>query len=81
MKAVKYNFVTTWQLESYEESTAMTLYWNVYTTKAWMNVLAPFLRPIFVFSHNKVMRDGLHGLQAHLRQQGRLKLVRDFDAA
>jgi hypothetical protein len=32
--------------------------WNVATTKAWMNAMAPLLRPVFEWNHNWVMRNG-----------------------
>ena len=53
-----------WRL--YEgEGTAVTYEWRVRTTPAWMNALAPVGRPVFVWSHNVVMRWGGEGL-AHL---------------
>ena len=36
--------------------------WNVRTTAAWMRSLAPLLRPVFVRSHDAVMRSGGEGL-------------------
>ena len=55
-----------WRL--YEEAgvTAVTYEWNVHTTKAWMNVLAPVARPLFEYNHNVVMRWGGEGLARHL---------------
>jgi hypothetical protein len=38
--------------------TAVTYEWAVRTTRPWMNLLAPVGRPIFVWSHNVVMRWG-----------------------
>jgi len=38
--------------------TAVTYEWRVRTTRAWMNALAPIGRPVFVWSHNVVMRWG-----------------------
>jgi carbon monoxide dehydrogenase subunit G len=50
-----------WRL--YEgDGTAVTYEWVVRTTRPWMNVLAPVGRPIFVWSHNTVMRWGGQGL-------------------
>ena len=43
-------------------ATAVTYEWDVETTVAWMNAVAPFARPIFRFSHDHVMRSGGHGL-------------------
>ena len=46
-----------WRL--YEgEGTAVTYEWDVRTTRPWMNLVAPLGRPIFVWSHNLVMRQG-----------------------
>jgi hypothetical protein len=36
--------------------------WNVETTKAWMNVLAPIARPFFSWNHDVVMGWGVEGL-------------------
>jgi polyketide cyclase/dehydrase/lipid transport protein len=50
-----------WRL--YEaEGTAVTYEWAVRTTRPWMNALAPVGRPVFVWSHNVVMRWGGEGL-------------------
>ncbi len=46
-----------WRLHE-GEATAVTYEWVVRTTRAWMNALAPFGRPVFVWSHNVVMRWG-----------------------
>ena len=46
--------------------TAVTYEWLVRTTPAWMNVLTPVARPIFVWSHNVVMRWGGECLAKHL---------------
>jgi Polyketide cyclase / dehydrase and lipid transport len=45
--------------------TAVTYKWKVKTTRPWMNAMTPVARPIFVWSHNVVMRWGGEGL-AHL---------------
>jgi uncharacterized protein YndB with AHSA1/START domain len=45
---------------------AATYEWNVRTTRAWMNVLAPIARPIFSWNHHYVMRRGGEGLARHL---------------
>lgn len=36
--------------------------WNVVTTSAWMNALAPLAAPVFAWSHDVVMRQGGEGL-------------------
>lgn len=38
--------------------TAVTYEWIVRTTRTWMNLLTPVGRPVFVWSHNVVMRWG-----------------------
>jgi uncharacterized protein YndB with AHSA1/START domain len=32
--------------------------WWVHTNRAWMNALAPLLRPVFQWNHDAVMREG-----------------------
>lgn len=51
-----------WELEPEGDGTLVTYLWNVRTTRRWMNVLAPFLRPAFVWNHGMVMRRGGEGL-------------------
>jgi len=43
--------------------------WEVTTTRAWMNVMAPFLGPMFRWNHGKVMAAGAQGLNAYLRAE------------
>jgi uncharacterized protein YndB with AHSA1/START domain len=42
--------------------TAVVYEWNVSTTKPWMNLLAPFARPVFEWNHDWVMRNGGEGM-------------------
>jgi uncharacterized protein YndB with AHSA1/START domain len=42
--------------------TAVLYEWNVRTTRAWMNRLAPVAGPIFKGNHDYVMRNGGRGL-------------------
>ena len=37
---------------------AVTFDWEVRTTRAWMNALAPLARPVFTESHDRLMRRG-----------------------
>jgi hypothetical protein len=37
---------------------AVTFDWEVRTTRAWMNALAPLARPAFTASHDRLMRRG-----------------------
>lgn len=38
-------------------TTVLTLQWLVQTPKTWMNLLAPVGRPIFAWSHHRLMED------------------------
>jgi hypothetical protein len=55
-----------WRLFECQGVTAVTYEWNVRTTKAWMNLLAPVAKRIFDYNHNVVMRWGGEGLAARL---------------
>ena len=55
-----------WRLFEHGGTTAVVYEWNVRTTKAWMNVLAPIARPIFEWNHDYVMRRGGEGIARHL---------------
>jgi hypothetical protein len=46
--------------------TAVTYEWNVRTTRAWMNLVAPVAGPVFRWNHNVVMHQGGEGLAALL---------------
>jgi hypothetical protein len=51
-----------WRLFEQGAVTAVLYEWNVRTTRAWMNLLAPVARPIFAVNHDYVMRNGGHGI-------------------
>jgi uncharacterized protein YndB with AHSA1/START domain len=55
-----------WRLFEDEGATAVLYEWNVGTTKAWMNLLAPLARPLFAWNHDWVMARGGEGLAALL---------------
>ena len=55
-----------WRLFEQDELTAVTYEWNVSTTRAWMNALAPVARPVFAWNHDVVMRWGGEGLARRL---------------
>lgn len=38
-------------------STLLVFHWLVETPKPWMNLLAPLARPVFVWSHHRLMED------------------------
>jgi hypothetical protein len=42
--------------------TAVVYEWDVSTSRAWMNRLAPVARPLFTWNHDAVMRQGAEGL-------------------
>ena len=51
-----------WRLYEDDGTTAAVYEWNVHTTRAWMNLLAPVGRPIFAWNHNWVMARGGEGI-------------------
>lgn len=55
-----------WRFLEDDGVTAVLYEWDVETTAAWMNLLAPLLRPAFEWNHNWVMRQGGHGLARRL---------------
>jgi hypothetical protein len=55
-----------WRLAEREGITEVRYDWNVSTTKAWMNLLAPVARPLFKWNHDVVMNWGAEGLARRL---------------
>lgn len=55
-----------WRLFEGPGTTAVLYDWDVETTAAWMNLLAPIARPIFKWNHDVVMRQGGEGLARRL---------------
>ncbi|MBI4278661.1 MAG: SRPBCC family protein [Armatimonadetes bacterium] len=51
-----------WRLSHSDGVTTVEYVWDVRTTRAWMNFLAPIARPIFAWNHDVVMRWGGEGL-------------------
>jgi len=51
-----------WRFFEQAGVTAVVYEWNVHTTKAWMNLLAPIARPAFQSNHDYVMRNGGEGI-------------------
>lgn len=51
-----------WQLSQKGDVTTVRYFWDIATTKAWMNLLAPIARPIFAWNHDFVMKAGGVGL-------------------
>jgi uncharacterized protein YndB with AHSA1/START domain len=59
-----------WEIREAEAGgTDITYSWDVRTTRAWMNVLAPLARPVFRWNHDYVMKSGQAGL-ARLLERG-----------
>jgi hypothetical protein len=55
-----------WRLYEDGGVTAVLYEWNVRTTKSWMNLMAPLLRPAFEWNHDWVMARGGEGIAALL---------------
>ena len=55
-----------WRLFEGDGSTAVLYEWEVSTTRAWMNLLAPVGRPFFAWNHNWVMARGGEGIARRL---------------
>jgi uncharacterized protein YndB with AHSA1/START domain len=51
-----------WRLYEQDGVTAVLYEWNVSTTKPWMNLFAPLLRPAFEWNHDWVMARGGEGI-------------------
>ena len=51
-----------WRLYEQGGVTAVLYEWNVATTKAWMNLMAPLARPVFEWNHDWVMSHGGEGI-------------------
>jgi hypothetical protein len=55
-----------WRLAEGGGVTSVVYEWDVSTTRAWMNRLAPLARPAFRWNHDVVMRAGGEGLARRL---------------
>jgi hypothetical protein len=51
-----------WRLFEHDGVCAVTFEWEVRTTRAWMNALAPVARPVFTQAHDRLMARGGHDL-------------------
>jgi uncharacterized protein YqjF (DUF2071 family) len=51
-----------WEFSEADGLTTVAYHWHVQTTRLWMNLLAPALRPLFVWNHDWVMGSGGTGL-------------------
>jgi uncharacterized protein YndB with AHSA1/START domain len=54
-------------LEEKGTETVVTIYWNVRTTKGWMNWFTFLLRPLLSWNHTQVMAAGERGLTDWLK--------------
>jgi uncharacterized protein YndB with AHSA1/START domain len=55
-----------WELSPTSKGTEVRYTWKVRTTKAWMNALALFIKPLMEWNHNTVMREGGESLAQFL---------------
>jgi hypothetical protein len=55
-----------WVLSEESKIVKVYYYWNVVTTKKWMNTFAFLLKPLFAINHNVVMHWGAKGLAKKL---------------
>jgi hypothetical protein len=54
--------VGVWRFFRDREATTVFYQWDVETTRAWMNLLAPLARPAFTWNHDRIMAAGGEGL-------------------
>ena len=55
-----------WTFSEKKGITTVIYFWNVRTTKKWMQFLSPVLKPVFLINHNIVMNSGAIGLAKKL---------------
>ena len=55
-----------WELQAQGDNTRVRYHWEVSTSRAWMNLLAPLARPLFRWNHDVVMRRGGEALAHRL---------------
>ncbi len=55
-----------WMLTSADGGTLVRYYWDIRTSKQWMNLLAPVARPVFTWNHDELMREGGESLARRL---------------
>ena len=60
----------TWLFELKGDVVHIEYHWQVRTTKPWMNLLSPVLKPVFKWNHDVVMQWGLEGLIKRLHAKG-----------
>jgi uncharacterized protein YndB with AHSA1/START domain len=55
-----------WTLSQQGATTRVRYDWQVSTSRAWMNALAPVMAPVFRWNHGEVMAEGALGLARFL---------------
>jgi len=55
-----------WTLSDDRLTTRVRYDWEVATSRAWMNALAPLMAPMFRWNHGQVMAAGARGLARYL---------------
>ena len=55
-----------WEMRENDGVTTVRYTWDVDTSRAWMNLLAPIARPAFAWNHDHVMKAGGEGLARRL---------------
>ena len=58
-----------WTLSGDERRTDIRYDWFVEVTRPWQRILAPAMRPVFTWNHNKVMGWGFDGLTRKLASE------------
>lgn len=58
-----------WQFATQGGKTIIECHWNVHTNKAWMNMFAFILRPMFEYNHKLVMLQGAESLAVRLGKE------------
>jgi uncharacterized protein YndB with AHSA1/START domain len=66
-----------WTLTHYGHGTRVRYDWHVKLNNPWMRLLAPVLRSVFAWNHNKVMAWGYEGLARKLAAENVASSVRE----
>jgi uncharacterized protein YndB with AHSA1/START domain len=61
--------IGTCTISTEDGGTRLVFHWHVETTRMWMNILAPILKPLFRYCHNRIMRAGEQGLQQFMTKK------------
>lgn len=57
-----------WEFEQVQQVSILKFFWEVKTTKRWMNIMAPVLGPAFKWNHDVLMKWGYDGLSEKLNR-------------